>query len=163
MSDSVRPHRRQPTRLPHPRDSPGKYVGVGCHFLLNCMKVESESEVTQLCPTLSNPTDYSLPGCSGIFQARVLEWRAIAFSGNSIYSISFFFFFFLFLLSCIEPILVIRFLNDSIYVSMPFSQIIPPSPSPTESKSLFFTSVSLLLSHIQGYHYHLSEFHIYVF
>ena len=44
------------------------------------MKVESESEVTQLCPTLSNPTDYSLPGCSGIFQARVLEWRAIAFS-----------------------------------------------------------------------------------
>ena len=70
---------------------------------------------------------------------------------------------FLFFLSCIEPRLVICFLNDSIYVSMPFSQIIPPSPSPTESKSLFFTSVSLLLSHIQGYHYHLSEFHIYVF
>ena len=117
-----------------------------------------------MCPTLSNPTDYSLPGCSGIFQARVLEWRAIAFSGNSIYSISFFFFFFfLFFLSCIEPRLVIRFLNDSIYVSMPFSQIIPPSPSPTESKRVFYTTASLLLSCIQGYHYHLSKFHVYAY
>ena len=64
--------------------------------------------------------------------------------------------------SCIKPRLAIHFLHDSIHVSMPFSQIIPPSPSPTESKSLFFTSVSLLLSRIQGYHYHLSKFHIYV-
>ena len=62
----------------------------------------------------------------------------------------------------IEPRLVISIIPDSIHVSMLFSQIIPPSPSPTESKSLSYTSVSLLLSHIQGYHYHLSKFHIYV-
>ena len=82
MSDSVWPHRGQPTRLPHPWDSPGKNTGVGCHFLLQCMKVKSESEVTQSCPTLHNPMDCSLPGSSvhGIFQARVLEWGAIAFS-----------------------------------------------------------------------------------
>ena len=82
MSNSVRPHRRQPTRLPHPWDSPGKNTGVGCHFLLQCMEVKSESEVAQSCPTLSDPMDCSLPGSSipGIFQARVLEWGAIAFS-----------------------------------------------------------------------------------
>ena len=79
MSDSVRPHRRQPTRLPCPWDSPGKNTGVGCHFLPQCMKVKSESEVTQSCPTLRDLMDYSLPGSSihGIFQARVLEWGAI--------------------------------------------------------------------------------------
>ena len=79
MSDSVRSHRQQPTRLPCPWDSPGKNTGVGCHFLLQCRKVKSESEVAQSCPTLSNPMDYSLPGSSvhGIFQARVLEWGAM--------------------------------------------------------------------------------------
>ena len=82
MSDSVRSHRRPPTRLPGPWDSPGKNTGVGCHFLLQCMKVKSESEVTQSCPTLSDPMDCGPPGSSihGIFQARVLEWGAIAFS-----------------------------------------------------------------------------------
>ena len=82
MSDSVRPHRWQPTRLPHPWDSPGKNTGVGCHFLLQCMKVKSQSEVTQSCLTLSDPMDCSPPGSSvhGIFQARVLEWGATAFS-----------------------------------------------------------------------------------
>ena len=81
MSNSVRTHRRKPTRLPHPWDSPGKNTRVGCHFLLQCMKVKSESEVAQSCPTLSDPMDRSLPGSSvhGIFQASVLEWAAIAF------------------------------------------------------------------------------------
>ena len=82
VSDSVWPRRQQPTRLPSPWDSPGKNTGVGCHFLLQCMKVKSESEVTQSCPTPSDPMDCSLPGSSthGIFQARVLEWGVIAFS-----------------------------------------------------------------------------------
>ena len=76
-----------PIRLPHPWESPGKNTGVGCHFLLQCMKVKSESEVTQSCPTLCDPMDCSLPGSSihGIFQARVLEWGAIAFSDIYIY------------------------------------------------------------------------------
>ena len=75
-------HRWQPTRLPRPWDSPGKNTGVGCHFLLQCVKVKSESEVAQSCPTLSNPLDRSLPASSihGIFQARGLEWGAVAFS-----------------------------------------------------------------------------------
>ena len=87
MSDSVQLHRLQPTRLPCPWDSPGKNTGVGCHFLLQCMKVKSENEVTQLCPTLSDPMDCSLWGSSilGISMARVLEWGAIAFSEKSIY------------------------------------------------------------------------------
>ena len=113
MSDSVRPHRRQPTRLLCPWDSPGKNTGVGCHFLLQCMKVKSESEVHQSCPTLSNPMICSLPGSSvhGIFQARVLEWGAIAFSDlrvewrlkrvtnqwqDVVFRSNFFFFFFFF-------------------------------------------------------------------
>ena len=82
MLNSVKPHRYQPTKLPCPWDSPGKNTGVGCHFLLQCMKVKSESEVVQLCPTLHDPVDCNLPGSlvHGILQARVLEWGAIAFS-----------------------------------------------------------------------------------
>ena len=83
MCPTLRPHRRQPTRLPRPWDSPGKNTGVGCRFLLQCTKVKTDSEVTQSCRTLSDPMDCSPPGSSihGIFQARVLEWGAIAFSG----------------------------------------------------------------------------------
>ena len=74
-------------QAPRPWDSPGKNTGVGCHFLLQCMKVKSESEVAQLCLTFSNPMDCSPPGSSvhGIFQARVLEWGAIAFSVSCCY------------------------------------------------------------------------------
>ena len=79
---TLRPQRWQPPRLPRPWDSPGKNTGVDCHCLLQCMKVTSESEVAQSCPTPSDPMDYSPPGSSihGICQARVLEWGAIAFS-----------------------------------------------------------------------------------
>jgi len=83
MSNSVRPHRRQPTRLPLPWDSPGKNTGVGCHFLLQCMKVKVKSlSPVRLSPTLIDPMDCSLPGSSvhGICQARVLELGVIAFS-----------------------------------------------------------------------------------
>ena len=91
MSDSVQPHRRQPTRLPRSWDSPGKNTGVVYHFLLQCMKVKIESEVAQSCPTLRDPMDCSLPGSSvhRIFQVRVLEWVTIAFSiiNNWLFSI----------------------------------------------------------------------------
>ena len=78
LSDSVRPHRRQPTSLPRPWDSPGKNTGVGCHFLLQCMRVKSESEVAQSCPTRHDPMGCSLLGSSvhGMFQARGLEWES---------------------------------------------------------------------------------------
>ena len=82
MSDSVQPYRRQPTRLCLPWDSLDKNTGVGCHCLLQCTQVKSESEFAQSCPTLHDPIDCSLPDSCihGIFQARVLEWGAIAFS-----------------------------------------------------------------------------------
>ena len=87
---TLRPQIWQPTRLPRPWDSPGKNTGMGCHFLLQCMKVKSETEVAQSCPTPSDTMDCSPPGSSihGIFQATVLEWGAIAFSG--MYAISFY-------------------------------------------------------------------------
>ena len=79
--------RQKPTRLPRPWDSPGKNTGVGCHFPLQCMRVKSESEVSQSCSTLGDPMDCSLPGSSihGILQARTLEWGAAAFSEPSRY------------------------------------------------------------------------------
>ena len=85
MSDSVRPHRWKPTRLPRAWDSPGKNTGVGCHFLLQCMKVKSESELIQSCQTPRDPMDCSLPGSSvhGIFQARVLKWGAMSVYGKT--------------------------------------------------------------------------------
>ena len=81
LSDSVQSHRQQPTRLPRPWDSLGKNTGVGCHFLLQCMKAKSESEVAQSCQTLRDPMDCSPPDSSvhGTFQARALEWGAMAF------------------------------------------------------------------------------------
>ena len=86
MFDSVRPHRWQPIELPHPWDSQDKNTGVGCRFLLQWLKVKSESEVAQSYPTLSNPMDHSLPGSSvhEIFQARVLEWGVIGFSNRRV-------------------------------------------------------------------------------
>ena len=77
------PRDGSPPGSPRLWDSPGKNTGVGCHFLLQCMKVKSESEVAQSCSTLSDPMDCSPPGSSvhGIFQARVLEWGAIAGPG----------------------------------------------------------------------------------
>jgi len=77
VSDSVRPHRRQPTRIPHPWDSPGKNTGVGCHFLLQCMKVKSESEVAPSCLTLSDPMDRSLPGSSAMGFSRQEYWSGV--------------------------------------------------------------------------------------
>ena len=78
----MRPHKTAAHQAPHPWDSPGKNTGVGCHFLLQCVKVKTESEVAQSCLTLRDPMDCSPPGSSihGIFQARVLEWGAITFS-----------------------------------------------------------------------------------
>ena len=92
------PQTAQPNRLLCPWDSPGKNTGVGCHFLLQCMKVKSASEVAQSCPTLSDPMDCSPPGSSvhGILQARVLEWGAIAYS-KSLRVFSFYLFFLFFL------------------------------------------------------------------
>ena len=155
MSDSVQPHRQQPTSLQCPWDSPGKNTGVGCHFLLQCMKVKSESEVAQSCLTLNNLMDCSLPGSSihGIFQGRVLEWGAIAFS-NIFASVQF---------SSVTqscPTLCdpmnrstpglpvhhqlpeftqthIHRVSDAIQPSHPLSSPSPPAPNPSQHQSLF--------------------------
>ena len=81
VSDSVRPYRRQPTRLPCAWDSRGKNTEVGCRFLFQCMKVKSESEDTQLCPTLSDPMDCSLPGSSSMEFSRQKYWSGLPLSG----------------------------------------------------------------------------------
>ena len=155
MSDSVRPHRWHPTRLPRPWDSPGKNTGVGCHFLLPCMKVKSEA--AQSCLTLSDPMDCNLPGSSvhGILQARVLELGAIAFSiiccfrSDQIRSVA---------QSC--PTLCdpmnrstpglpvhhqlpeftqthVHGVSDAIQPSHPLSSPSPPAPNPSQHQSLF--------------------------
>ena len=127
MSDSMWPHRRQPTRLPSLWDSPGKNTGVGCHFLLQCVKMKSESEVAQSCPTLSNPMDCSLPGFSihGIFQAGVLEWGAIAFSGSSDYLL----------------------LNSLVFLCLFFFLITAPNLPDWKLKKITHSFASSLLSH----------------
>ena len=117
MSDSVRPHRRQPSRLPRPWDSPGKNTGVGCHFLLRCIKVKSEREVAQLCPTLS--MNCSPPGSSihGIFQARVLEWGATAFSILFLYKLKY----------CCYVVILFLFLKGKLnQFSCAFLKSVPP-------------------------------------
>ena len=133
----MRSHRQQPTRLPCPWESLGKNTGVGCHFLLQCVKVKSEREVSQSCPTLSDPMDCSPPGFSvhGVFQARVLEWGAIAFSINSSRS--------LLIESCIFSILFPEFLIIfTIIILNSFSGSLPTSSSFT------WTSVFLVYSFI---------------
>ena len=177
MSNSVRPHRWQPTRLPRPWDSPGKDTGVGCHFLLQCMKVKRESEVAQSCPTLSDPMDCSPSGSSvhGIFQARVLEWGAVAFPIWSNHSCTY-------ILSLvnlpptshpfpphlgyhralvcvpsdIQQIPVGICLHMLVYMHPCYSAFISPSPPspPPLSISLFSMSVSPLLLCEQVHQYH---------
>ena len=77
VPDSVQPHRRQPTRLPCPWDSPGKNTGVGCHFLLQCMKVKSESEVAQSCPTLATPWTAAYQAPSSMGFSRRKYWSGL--------------------------------------------------------------------------------------
>ena len=157
MSDSVRPHRRQPTGLLCPWDSSGKNTGVGCHFLLQCMKVKSESEVAQSCPTLRDPMDCSLPGiCSssvhGICQARVLEWGASAFSVTASVQFSSVAQSCLTLrnpMNCSTPGLPVHHhlpeftqthvhrVGDAIQPSHPLSSPSPPAPNPSQHQDLF--------------------------
>ena len=114
--------------MPHPWDSPGKNTGVGCHFLLQCMKVKSESEVAQSCPALSDPMDCSLPGSSihGIFQTRVLEWGAIAFSVSYFSCVQFFVT--LWTVACQAP-LSVGFSRQEYCSGLPY---LPPWDLPTQ-------------------------------
>ena len=167
MSDSVRPHRWQPTRLPHPWDCPGKNTGVCCHFLLQCIKVKSESEVAQLCPTLGDPMDCSLQALPSMGFSRQDCWSWVPLR---------------FPLSIIiiyispptryiyispHPFLPFRplgyhrvaqlpalyssfplamyFTHDCVYMLMLLSQFVPPSLSITVSTSPLCMSASLFL------------------
>ena len=110
MSDSVRPHRRQPTRLPRPWDSPGRNTGVGCHFLLQCMKVKSESEVAQSCLTLSDPMDCSPPGCplhGPATTSLIVYSHPFALPCHQSFT--------LFLLACAEPHFTVLLIHRSTY------------------------------------------------
>ena len=179
----------EPPSPPHPSGL-SQSTSFECPAI--CIKLAATAESFQLCPTLCNPIDGSPPGCPvpGILQAKTLEWAAISFSSAwkwnvKVKSLSCVqpsatpwtaafqappsmgfsrqeYWSGVPLPSPIKLALVIYFICGNIQVSMLFSQIIPPSLSPTESTSLFFTSVSLLLSHIQSHCYHLSKFHIYV-
>ena len=123
MSDSVRPHRRQPTRLRRPWDSPGKNTGVGCHLLLQCMKVKSQSEDAQSYPTFSDPMDCRLPGSSvhEIFQVKVLEWGAIAFSEFASYLVT-----------------IRKLLRYGIRLTRPFTSPVRDSTSVTDANIHFY-------------------------
>ena len=142
MSNSVRRHGRQPTGLPRPWDSPGKDTGVGCHFLLQCMKLKSERKVAQSCPTLSNPMDCSLPGSSvhGIFQASVLEWGAIARAGGNKLSMEMFF---------------LSYVHETIYLlwNFPFFEMVPP-----KTNFFFFSFSNLGLIITQQTNIHINCF-----
>ena len=126
MSDTVRPHRRQPTRLPRPWDSPGKNTGGGCHFILQCMKVKSESEVTQSCPTLRDPIlqptrvlrPWGFPGKStGVGCHRLLQYVALGWALHPLFpslSLSLSLCFFIYLFFCSNnPILVITYSSST--------------------------------------------------
>ena len=130
----MRPHRQRPTRLPCPWDSPGKNTGVGCHFLLQGMKVKNESEVTQSCLTPSDPMDCSLPGSSvhGIFQARVLEWGAIAFSREAILDLS-------------NAAKIPQFLHSVLLHSKSFNNFQTPSQDKRVSSTSFKTGHEVLV------------------
>ena len=146
MSDSVQPHRQQ--GLLCPWDSPGKSTGVGYHFLLQCMKLKSESEVAQSCSTFSDPMDWSLPGSSihGIFQARVLEWGAIAFSDSKLRRFQFFI---VFALPKLCPRGMLSLLCCSQPVDQPFAtegntvsfHVVHTSTNSPEQKAVFNKSV----------------------
>ena len=145
VSESVWPHGWQPTRPRSPWGSLGKNTGVGCHVLLQCMKVKSESEVAQSCPTLCDPMDCSLPGSSihGIFQARVLEWGPIAFSNLTYYSTSIIIFFTL-------NVIVVLFIWNSIIIPNEYLTFLSLSSLRNQSLTLLIwntDSASFLFAH----------------